>query len=242
METKKTYEADLDNKRPLWFLLGMMLVLALFLTALEYTSGGSDESYADSDEMLNDLDFLANLEHREVTIAPQPAPANTTQAQPQPTDKPEAVTAEDLLNSGSSNQATTETAVDGAKAELSTPVPTTETTDKDAILPTDKPLNFRVVQEIPMYPGGMSALVKWLTDNLNYPAKARVQKIEGRVVVTFIINTDGSISDAKVATSVHPLLDREAMRLIRQMPKWKPGIENGKPCRTLFAIPIVFKL
>ena len=68
------------------------------------------------------------------------------------------------------------------------------------------------------------------------------QKIEGRVLVTFIINRDGSIANIKVVKSVHPLLDNEARRVVKLMPHWKPGIEDGKPCRTMFAIPIEFKL
>ena len=83
----------------------------------------------------------------------------------------------------------------------------------------DNPLNFRVVEQLPEFPGGMAAFVKWLTDNLHYPALAQRQNIQGRVVVTFIINRDGSTSDLKIAKSVNPM-----------------------PCRTLFAIPIEFKI
>ena len=77
---------------------------------------------------------------------------------------------------------------------------------------------------------------------LNKQIDAQKQKIEGRVLVTFIINRDGSIANIKVVKSVHPLLDNEARRVVKLMPHWKPGIEDGKPCRTMFAIPIEFKL
>lgn len=82
--------------------------------------------------------------------------------------------------------------------------------------------------------------MKWLTRNLRYPPLARQQKIEGKVVVSFIINTDGSIASPKVQKSANPMLDAEALRVIKMMPKWKPGIMNGKPCRTMFAIPVNF--
>ena len=119
--------------------------------------------------------------------------------------------------------------------------------DKDApetiaIDLNDNPLNFRIVEQLPEYPGGMAALVKWLNDNLRYPPLAQRQNIQGRVVVTFIINRDGTTCDLKVAKSVHPLLDGEAMRVLKNMKKWKPGVNNNKPCRTLFAIPIEFKI
>jgi protein TonB len=84
--------------------------------------------------------------------------------------------------------------------------------------------------------------MKWLTRNLRYPPMAQRQRIEGKVVVSFIVNKDGSIANVKLEKSADPDLDREALRVIRMMPKWKPGIENNKPCRTMFAIPVVFKL
>ena len=88
----------------------------------------------------------------------------------------------------------------------------------------------------------MSAYVKWLSKNLRYPLYARQKKIEGKVLVTFIINTDGSVSDIKVAEPVSPTLDQEAIRVMRLMPAWKPGIQDDKPCRTMFAVPVVFML
>ncbi len=106
----------------------------------------------------------------------------------------------------------------------------------------DNPLNFRIVEQLPEYPGGMAALVQWLTRNIIYPQEARKHNIQGRVVVSFIINADGSLSDIHLTKTAHFLLDREALRVAKLMPKWKPGIANNKPCRTLFAIPIEFKI
>ena len=88
----------------------------------------------------------------------------------------------------------------------------------------------------------MVELMKWINKTLKYQYLAQKQKIEGQVKVTFIINRDGSIGDIKVVKSVHPLLDNEALRVVKAMPQWKPGIENGKPCRTMFAIPVEFRL
>ena len=98
------------------------------------------------------------------------------------------------------------------------------------------------MEALPEFPGGMVEFMKWLTKNLRYPTYAHQQRIEGKVVVSFIVNTDGSIAEVKLARSVDPLLDREALRVIRMMPKWKPGIQNNRPCRTMFAVPVVFKL
>ena len=100
----------------------------------------------------------------------------------------------------------------------------------------------RVVEQLPEFPGGMAEFMKWLTRNLRYPNIAQKQRIEGKVVVTFIVNKDGSIANPKVEKSVNRFLDREALRVIGMMPKWKPGMIDNKPCRTMFAIPINFKL
>ena len=106
----------------------------------------------------------------------------------------------------------------------------------------DEPLPVRVVEQLPEYPGGMGEFVRWLSKNLQYPASARQLKQQGRVVVSFIVNRDGTISDAKIARSASSLFDAEAMRVIRMMPRWKPGVQGGKPCRTMVAVPIVFEL
>lgn len=109
------------------------------------------------------------------------------------------------------------------------------TADKDSTI-------LQTVEQIPEFPGGIVQFMKWITHNLHYPPQAQQQKIQGKVVVSFIINKDGSISSPTIVQSVDPLLDREAMRVIKMMPRWKPGIEDGKPCRTMFAIPINFVL
>lgn len=106
----------------------------------------------------------------------------------------------------------------------------------------DNPLNFQVVERLPEFPGGMSAFVQWLTKNLKYPLTAQRAKLQGTVLVSFIVNKDGTIADRKVVKSASPELDREALRVLQLMPKWKPGEDHGKPCRTYVCIPVVFKL
>jgi protein TonB len=100
----------------------------------------------------------------------------------------------------------------------------------------------RTVEKLPEFPGGIVEFMKWLTRNLQYPSLAERQHIEGKVVVSFIVNKDGSIASPRIEKSVNPMLDGEAIRVVRMMPRWKPGIMNGKPCRTMFAIPINFKI
>ena len=98
------------------------------------------------------------------------------------------------------------------------------------------------VEVMPEYPGGMEALLEYMMNNVKYPEKAEKQKIEGRVIVGFIVEKDGSISEVHSLKAVHPLLDQEAMRLVNNMPKWKPGKVKGKAVRVSFALPVNFNL
>ena len=106
----------------------------------------------------------------------------------------------------------------------------------------NNPLNFHIVEDLPKYPGGAVEFMKWLTRNLQYPAAARSRKIQGKVVAVFYVEKDGSITGINVTQSLSPECDREALRVLRKMPNWEPGIQNDQPCRTKVCIPIVFKL
>ena len=101
---------------------------------------------------------------------------------------------------------------------------------------------FDVVEQMPEYPGGMQALFEYLGQNLKYPEDAKEQKIEGRVIAIFVVETDGSISNVEVVKPVFPSLDAEAVRVLSGMPKWKPGMQSGKVVRVKYTVPINFNL
>lgn len=119
-----------------------------------------------------------------------------------------------------------------------------EATNVDESAPLDANTDevFKVVEVDPEFPGGVEALYKYLAENIKYPEKAKNNKVEGRVYITFVIEKDGSVSDAKVLRSVNEELDAEALRVINAMPKWKPGMQQGVPVRVQYNIPIYFKL
>lgn len=238
--------ADIDNQRLTWFLMGTVLTLSILFTALEYTSTYSD---ADIDEDL--------LEDMSADIEPYPMVETNTVAMTTVAAKSDAKT-EDIIRVKSVDEGRDNTAsqsnVDGDDEGIvsNTNVQGTYVAGsndniigKDNLVDTNKDknkvLDFRVVQQIPEFPGGMGAFVQWLTANLQYPISAQRRKVEGKVVVTFIVNEDGSTSNIKIAKSVDMMLDREVLRVVRMMPKWKPGIENDKPCRTMMAIPVNFQ-
>ena len=101
---------------------------------------------------------------------------------------------------------------------------------------------FKVVEQMPIYLGGHEALMKYIQQNIRYPKEAQEQGKQGRVVVQFVVEKDGSITDAKIAKSVDPQLDAEALRVVNAMPNWTPGKQRGKEVRTYFTIPVTFRL
>lgn len=101
---------------------------------------------------------------------------------------------------------------------------------------------FTVVEQMPSFPGGMGALNSYLHNNVRYPTVAQENGVQGRVVVSFVVERDGSITDVQVARSVDPSLDKEAVRVINSMPKWQPGKQNGSSVRVKYNVPVNFKL
>lgn len=235
METKKSDNVNLDKHRRSYFLLGLTFALALFVAALEYTTHPSDS--LDDEELLDDLsedmDLTPAMTQKDMisaVSAPAPSKAITekvTQVDNTSNDlqKIASLTSKLLIGDGSGVQ---------KEANVTEALPQTPVSKDSIVLTT--------VQQLPEFPGGIVEFMKWLTRNLQYPVLAQKQKIQGKVIVSFIVNKDGTISNPKVDRSVDPLLDREALRVVKKMPRWKPGIMDGKVCRTMFAIPINFQL
>ena len=101
---------------------------------------------------------------------------------------------------------------------------------------------FDVVEQMPSFPGGNSALMAYLNSNVKYPVVAQENGVQGRVVISFVVERDGSITDVQVVKSVDPSLDREAARVVRSMPRWNPGKQNGQAVRVKYDVPVSFRL
>ena len=123
--------------------------------------------------------------------------------------------------------------IDGVEEVIKTP----ETTDRK-----ETQIFGDVVEQMPYFPGGTNALVEYMEKNIRYPEDCEEVCIQGRVIVSFVVEKDGSISDAKVVRSVYPSLDEEALRVVNGMPKWCPGKQNGQSVRTKYTIPVTFRL
>lgn len=221
------------------FFLGTIFVLATLFVALEYNhNAGSEGGITFIDELAQDMELVPAVDQTEMVVAQASEPSASVTPKLNIVEEKES---EDLEKQNKINdlRLVGETDLDEGgerKAEDAEPLSPVVVDQDNNIQP------LRIVQQLPEYPGGWSAFMQWLTKNLKYPPAAQQQKTEGQVVVTFIVNRDGSLSNIRVAKSAGALLDQEALRVARLMPKWKPGIDKGETCRTLMAIPIVFKL
>lgn len=106
----------------------------------------------------------------------------------------------------------------------------------------DEPVSIAMVEQKPEFPGGEAAMYKWLGDNIVYPSAASEEGVQGRVVVEFVVGKDGSITNVRVVRPRHPALDKEALRVVKAMPKWVPGRNNGQPVKVTYTLPVTFKL
>ncbi|MCR4604050.1 MAG: TonB family protein [Prevotella sp.] len=232
MEIKKSNTADLERHRTQRLLLGLVVSLACVFVALEYTLVPDDP--LDDPELLARLDTEMELppmlqEENELMLAPKAEPTPTTRlvvveeeqtTEPLQDEEPMETDMDDDMN-----------VTDEEITEIEPPAPV-----------EDDVVSFRVVEELPQFPGGPAEFMKWLTRNLRYPKALEQQKLQGKVVAEFIVNTDGSVTNVQIVTSLHPLCDQEVMRVLGMMPRWRAGIENDQPCRTKVCIPVVFRI
>jgi TonB family protein len=101
---------------------------------------------------------------------------------------------------------------------------------------------FVIYETQPEFPGGMAELMKYIQKNIQYPSICKEKRLQGRVIVQFVVNTDSTINDVQVIKPVNPYFDKEAIRLVKSMPKWKPGEQYGKPVQVRFTLPVTFRL
>ena len=236
MEIKKTQQADMEQRRATGFLLGLILVLAVFYVALEWNSA---ESAVDGIDPID----LTDLMH-ETELVPMSNLETITQLpEKQQGDQGEKINiVDDEVEV--EVEPVEEDAGNNDDEQLLKELEEEQQDKALAPLKVDphNPLNFHVVEDLPQYPGGAVEFLKWLTKTLRYPTVAKDNRTQGKVVAVFYVEKDGSITGIKITKSLSAECDREALRVLRMMPKWQPGIYHDEPCRTKVCIPIVFKL
>ena len=229
MEVKKTPKADLENKKSTWLLVGYVIVLAFMFVAFEWTKR---DVKIDMSQEVTDLVFEEEIE---IPITEQPEMAT-------PPPPPEAPAIAETLTIVEDDADVEETVIastedTGQAVEIKyVPIEVEEEEPEEQTI-------FEVVEQMPEFPnGGMAGLMQFLSKNIKYPTIAQENGTQGRVTVQFVVNKDGSIVDAKVLRGVDPYLDKEALRVIGTMPKWKPGMQRGKPVRVKYTVPVMFRL
>ena len=235
MELKKTLAADLEHSRNTRWLLGLVMALAIVVAALEYTNSDNDGSLDDLllEEIPEDMEFVPNVEKDEQLEALK---AQAPSLAEELVEVTEAQTDVDDQNTLPPPPLEVAVEIDPTIDDLVLAEAPVEVEQQNM----EEPLPLRVVEQQPKFPGGNQLFIKWLTDNLVFPETAIRQNIQGLVKVSFVVNTDGTISDEKIVTPANPMLDREVLRVIRMMPRWEPGIYKGEPCRTIISQPVVF--
>ena len=225
MQVKKSEQASLEKDKLVYVLMGLVFTLSLVYAALEWT-----EREVTKYEV-TDTEFLFE---EEVEIQ------QTSQETPPPPPPP-AVQEVEVLNVVEDNVETESIEVnteDDKEAEVVIAAPVEAPAEEE-----DEEVVFVVVESMPEFPGGQQALFKYLSENVKYPVIAQENGIQGRVICQFVVNKDGSIVDVEVVRSGGDAsLDKEAVRVIKSMPKWKPGKQRGKPVRVKYTVPVNFKL
>jgi len=222
MELKKNPKVDLEKKRYIFFQIGLFISLLIVYLLFEF------EYIPSKKKELNLMTTLKIEEEmipitRQEEIKPPPPPIVTPEIK--------IVEEEEIENEVEiqSTEATSETKIDF------TPIEQVEEEVEEVI-------NFYVIEEKPEFPGGEAAMFQWIQKNIKYPQEARENNIQGKVFVQFIIDKEGNVTDVEVVRGVDPLLDKEAVRVVKNMPKWKPGKQRGKPVKVQFLLPINFRL
>jgi len=227
MEIKKSEQANLENGKFTALLMGFVVALAVLYVALEWTQ---------RDKEIDLSDIVVAEVSLEEEMVPITLPEKKTVPPP-----PQSVTVTDLIEIVD-NDAEIEESIIASTEDQTEYIDITEFETIQVEEEPEEEAPFMVVEDMPEFPGGTAALLEYLRKNIKYPSICREQGIQGRVLIQFIVNKDGSIVDPEVVKGVNPYLDKEALRVISTMPSWKPGSQRGKPVRVKFTVPVNFKL
>ena len=225
MEEKKSPKANLENKKLMFMQIGMIISLLIAWLAFEHKSYDKreiDPSLLRQTEVVEE-EMVEITKQEEQKPQPVEVPKQTTQLEIVQDD----VEVEDIeINAEVDQQEVIEEYV---------PVEVEEEEVQEQEI-------FQIVEEMPAYPGGDQKLMEYVAKNIKYPQIARETGIQGRVFVGFVVEPDGSVSNVKVLRGIGGGCDEEAMRVVKSMPKWKPGKQRGKAVRVSYMLPVNFKL
>ncbi len=224
MEKKKSEKADLENKKAIFFQIGLVLVLGLTLLAFEWKSYDKVVIDLSSRKAVDVIEEVVIQTQQNTPPPPPPPQQQTTVLEIVENDKK--IENEVTVDA----EANEKTVIEAYHA----PVVQEKEVEETEI--------FTVVEESPGFPGGDEARIRFLQENIKYPTMARESGIQGTVYVTFVVEKGGNVSDVKILRGIGGGCDEEAIRVIKAMPRWNPGKQRGKPVRVQFNMPIKFTL
>lgn len=224
MDAKKTPQADLERKKTIFTEIGLVITLALILLAFNYKSydrGSNSEIQVRVDDTPEEI-----------------IPITKQEVKPPPQAPPPQVTVINIVNDDVEVENDIDIDVEAdQETEVQDYVPVVK--EEEEVVEMEI---FTVVESMPGYPGGDAARMQFLQENIKYPQMARESGIQGTVYVTFVVETDGRVTDVRVLRGIGGGCDEEAIRVIQLMPRWVPGKQRGKPVRVQFNMPIKFTL
>ncbi|MDD2687862.1 MAG: energy transducer TonB [Bacteroidales bacterium] len=226
METKKSKKADLEWRKRIFFQLGVFMSLALVLLMFELVGAKEKE--------IQQIDWSRDVVDDDIIITTKRDPEI-----PKPKIVPLSKTVIDVINDLDKN---TNDVDFGQDIDENTKIDDIEYIEPIIEPDDDKDEIFAIVEVNPSFPGGKDAFHQYLKDNIKYPRSAIEAQIEGTVYVEFVVEKDGSLTDIHIARKSTSLLDQEALRVIKAMPKWIPGKQRNKAVRVRFRVPIKFEL
>ncbi len=225
MEVKKSPKADLESKKSVFMQIGLVVVLSLVLIAFEWsTTDVSAETFAMAEDVEAEEEIVPITRQEEVKPPPPPPPPKVT----------------DVLNIVDDDvEIEEELEIEDTEVDENMEIDFEMVEEEEET--EDAPVFF-IVEEMPEFPGGELALRKYIGQSVKYPVIAQENGIQGRVYVQFVVNTKGEVEQVKIARGVDPNLDKEAIRVVQSMPKWKPGKQRGKAVKVSYTVPINFQL
>lgn len=228
LEVKKSPKADLEGNKSTWILIGYVFVFAALFVAFEWTASERKETgEIISAGVLLEEEVMIPITLPEKKVVPPP---------------PEAKQITDVLEIVEDDAEIEETEIISVEDQGEVVEINENMNIVVEELPEEETI-YNVVEDQPEFPGGMQALMKYLRDNIKYPSISRQNNSQGRAYINFVVNTDGSITDVEVMKSTNDVyLDKEAVRVVSGMPKWKPGKQQGKTVRVKYTLPVMFRL
>lgn len=226
MEPKKSPKADLESKRGIFVQLGLVLSLGIVLAAFNWSN------------TVKEADSLGQVQVQEVEDEMIPITRQEEVKPPPPPPPPQVVEVLNIVDDDTEIE--DELEIEDSEADDETVVevaPIVEEEEEEAESEV-----FFIVEDMPQFPGGDLALRKYINTSVKYPVIAQENGIQGKVYVNFVVDKTGKVGNARIARGVDPSLDKEALRVINTLPRWKPGMQRGKPVRVSFTVPINFVL